>query len=651
MIGHIPTPNPDELLYSLCARYAARVKYPSNKSVSLDLFNTPNVIASVGLPCRIGLLREAIPPSSELTVNRLIDEHTLLPYFAPFIPSGRVAQLRQDMTGSGGPRVYSRSGVMAGKVPEPERLRFCPACKTEDEKRSGETYWHRLHQLSGIEVCSSHLTFLENSSVGLRTKRKHHQFITAKQATRAVPVRYVDIENQDHAVLLQLTRDAEWLLKNPGAGTSLEALHIRYLRLLIERGLATYTGSIHIKKLLDAFSNHYSPALLERLHCELWGNDIAKTNWLLRLVRSPKHTQHPLYHLLLIQFLSRTVEEFFQVPEELSPFGEGPWPCLNPAANHYRRPVILEYQLGDRLRFGKPTGRFSCDCGFAYVRTGPDSTPEDRFRVGRIISFGQAWEAKLKQMWEDSSLSISEIGRKLGVDPLTVRRHATRLELSLSRSDKRLKPLSSATQLKGKVVAAAWEKKRRSCRSKWLSAMKQGRNLALKTLRFKLPREYAWLLQHDAEWLDGNKPQPQRRNLPTTSINWKKRDAEYAAAVKAAAFHLKDAPGRPVRVTRTAIGRAVGAISLLRQKLHKMPLTAQILGSVVEAREQYAVRRVWWAANLYLQAQEMPREWQLVMRANVYSLRGVSAVKCAVEGAMSMLMSKLSQGQAERAAL
>jgi hypothetical protein len=44
--------------------------------------------------------------------------------------------------------------------------------------------------------------------------------------------------------------------------------------------------------------------------------------------------------------------------------------------------------------------------------------------------------------------------------------------------------------------------------------------------------------------------------------------------VRAAASSLKDAPGRPVQVTRTAIGRAIGATTLLRQKLHKMPMTA-----------------------------------------------------------------------------
>lgn len=156
------------------------------------------------------------------------------------------------------------------------------------------------------------------------------------------------------------------------------------------------------------------------------------------------------------------------------------------------------------------------------------------------------------------------------------------MKLPLSRSDKRLKPLPRATKLKDKAVSAAWENKRHGCRSKWLSAMKKAREITLKALRGKLPREYAWLLHNDSDWLEGHKPQPQRRNLSTASVDWKKRDAEYAAAVRAAASRLKDASGRPVRVTRTAIGRALGAITLLRQKSNKMPLTAQVLDTVVE---------------------------------------------------------------------
>jgi hypothetical protein len=157
--------------------------------------------------------------------------------------------------------------------------------------------------------------------------------------------------------------------------------------------------------------------------------------------------------------------------------------------------------------------------------------------------------------------------------------------------------------------------------------------------------------QNDAEWLEGHKPRPGKGNLSTASVNWKRRDAEYAVAVRSAVSRLKDAPGQPVQVTRTAIGRALGATTLLQQKLHKMPLTTQVLAGVVETREQCAVRRVWWVADLYYQEDVLPREWQLVMRANVYSLKGVPAVKCAVEEDINMLRSKLLQSQAEHAAL
>jgi hypothetical protein len=649
IIGFFPSPYPDELLYSICARFSTRAGYPGVKSVLEELFGAPTAAAVIDLPNRLSSLTEALPAYSSLTIDRIIDKHTLLPFFSAFLPTSRVKQLRDDLKRSRGHAGHMRSGIMASRIPMPSHLRFCPVCKREDEEYYGETYWHRLHQLPGVEVCPSHQAFLENSSANLRADRKYLQFISAEQATRATPVRYVDVEDRNHRVLLQLARDAKWLFDHPFLGTDLKTLQSRYLQLLIKRGLATYIGGIHVKRLLNEFSSHYSPALLKLLNCELRGQDIEKTNWLLRLVRPPKHAQHPLYHLLLIQFLSYSVEEFFQLPEELSPFGEGPWLCLNLAAEHYRQPVIIECQLSSRLRYGMPIGKFSCACGFAYARTGPDSSPEDRFRVGRVISFGRIWEAKLIELWRDSSLSISEIGRQLGVDPLTARRHAARLKLPFSGFGRKSKSLKRAAQLKGSATTTGREKKRRIYCSKWLSVMKRNPNITMKVLRQKLPREYAWLLQNDSEWLKAHKPLSQRRNPSTTSVDWKKRDAEYAAAVKATALHLMEAHDRPVQVTKTAIGRAIGAITLLQQKLHKMPLTAQVLASVVETREQYAVRRVWWAADLHNQ-EGVPRKWQLVMKANVYSLGETSAVKCAVDEAMKMLESGLSRSHAGRAA-
>lgn len=608
----------------------------------LELFGTATATAVIDLPNQLENVAGRFPEGASLTADTFIDRHTLLPFFSPFLPPARVEELRRNMRESSASAAHMRSGIMASRIPLPSRLRYCPACKVEDERRFREIYWHRLHQIPGVEVCPTHEVFLEEGDVSRRAGRNNLQFVTADAATRSLPARCLDPSDRDHQVLLRFARDSEWLLGQSFAGSELSKLHNRYLKILIARGLATHTRSIHVDKLLNQFCDYYSPFLLKRLNCEFTGSDQMKSNWLLRLVRPPKHAQHPLYHLLLIQFLGSTAEKFFQLSEELAPFGEGPWPCLNPAADHYRQPVIMEFRLGDRLRYGKPTGSFSCECGFAYVRTGPDSSLDDRFRIGRIISFGRAWEAKLKQLWEDSSLSISEIGRRLGVDPLTVRRYAAHLKLSLSRSDKRLKPLSHVTQLKGKTVSAAWGKKHRRCRSKWLSAMKQGGEITLKALRHKLPREYAWLLQNDSEWLEEHKPRPRRRNLPQTGVDWKRRDAEYAAAVRNVASRLKEAPGRPARVTRTAIGRAVGVFTLLRQKLHKMPLTAQIMATVIESREEYAIRRVWWAADLFYQEGIQPRTWQLASRANVYGLREIQSVRCVVEAAVQLIGAKLS---------
>jgi|SRR5215213_136770 len=432
--------------------------------------------------------------------------------------------------------------------------------------------------------------------------------------------------------------------------SDLSALYNRYIKLLIDRGLATYTGSIHVTKLLYEFRKYYSPALLKHIECEFTGSDQIKTNWLLRLVRPPKHAQHPLYHLLLIQFLGCTVEEFFRLPTELCFFGEGPWPCLNPAATHFREPVISDYKLSPRLRGGRPTATFSCRCGFTYARSGPDSSPNDRFWVRRMVSFGTVWEAKLKQLWKDSSLSLSEVGRQLRVDTLTVRRHAARLKLSDSRSHKKSTPLNRAAWLKGIHDLTARAEKRRTCRAKWISATRRVPNTTLKALRRKLQREYAWLLQNDPEWMKRHRPHSRRRARSTSGVDWKKRDAEYAVAAWAVALRLKNSSGRPVWVTKTAIGRNLGVVTILRQKLSKMPLTAQVLAGMVETREQYATRRVWWAAALFIEEGVLPQYWQLISRANVNSLKGNPEIKSALEAAIQKLEATVWLGNSNRVA-
>jgi len=85
-LGHFPTPHPDELLYSLCARFSAHVGYSNAKAVLEELFGTRDAAATIDLPNNLGHLSAALPAGSSLTPERFINRHTLLPFYSAFLP-------------------------------------------------------------------------------------------------------------------------------------------------------------------------------------------------------------------------------------------------------------------------------------------------------------------------------------------------------------------------------------------------------------------------------------------------------------------------------------------------------------------------------------------------------------------------------------
>ena len=102
MIPHFPTPHPDELLYSLCARYGDRTRYWNKGVISLELFGLKDATATIDLPSRLGYLVKNLPAGHLLLLDRLINEHTLLPFYAPFLDKARVERLRHEMERAGG---------------------------------------------------------------------------------------------------------------------------------------------------------------------------------------------------------------------------------------------------------------------------------------------------------------------------------------------------------------------------------------------------------------------------------------------------------------------------------------------------------------------------------------------------------------------
>src|SRR5262249_32669730 len=111
MIGFFPEPYPDELCYSLCARYCRRAGYRGRISTVRDLFGSGSFRAVVDMPSRPDSLIASLPPGHGYTVDRFIDEHTLLPFYAAFFPPKRVARVRAEMRQSSG---QAKAHILAG---------------------------------------------------------------------------------------------------------------------------------------------------------------------------------------------------------------------------------------------------------------------------------------------------------------------------------------------------------------------------------------------------------------------------------------------------------------------------------------------------------------------------------------------------------
>jgi hypothetical protein len=198
MLGFFPQCYPDELLYSVCARFSGRLIYPSKKALLHELFGTINAAAVIALPLHIDSLISRITHDSLFTSNRLIDRHSIFPLHSVFLSPQQVKQILKDMRASNGPAAYMRSGIMAARIPMPQWLRFCPICEPDDQRHFGETYWHRLHQIPGVLVCPTHNVFLEDSSCSNSAGRKHLEFVTAVNSTRRLPARHIVLSDPRH---------------------------------------------------------------------------------------------------------------------------------------------------------------------------------------------------------------------------------------------------------------------------------------------------------------------------------------------------------------------------------------------------------------------------------------------------------------------
>lgn len=170
-IAYFPKIYPDELIYSLFARYYQNCGYPNYIFCAEDLFVNKRVRPDIEFinelqPEVLRLLCQNMP------IERLIEKHSMFPYYARFLPKERKIKGFEALCNMSGD-YNNLLAIPKQKNGEQRYLRYCPMCEKEDRFAYGETYWHRSHQMMGVNFCPKHGCKLINSSIVIISHQEH----------------------------------------------------------------------------------------------------------------------------------------------------------------------------------------------------------------------------------------------------------------------------------------------------------------------------------------------------------------------------------------------------------------------------------------------------------------------------------------------
>lgn len=168
MIGFFPPLYKDELIYSLLARYYVKSGYMVYKQVADDLFKNPATIPVINFVNNY--TDDALKYLTTInSMEYLIENHTMFPYYGRFLPYERKKKAMKSLVEM--KSNYNNELIIPNrKSSKGSFLRYCPICAAKDREKYGETYWHRIHQMFGVNICPIHHCYLIDSPVKIGSK-------------------------------------------------------------------------------------------------------------------------------------------------------------------------------------------------------------------------------------------------------------------------------------------------------------------------------------------------------------------------------------------------------------------------------------------------------------------------------------------------
>lgn len=414
MLSYFPMVYPEEILYSVIARYQRHTGLPPVTQTNEEVMGNRLVIPSLDLQAGITHLA-SLGVISKLPAEQILDEMTVFNYLVAYTSPKLAAQIRARVLEGHVRDWYLTLGYAAFRVDRLTVLRFCSVCNEEMLLKYGELYWHRFHQLPSVLVCPEHKVSLSLSNMNIRQAGRH-RFIAADRDNCPPDAEPLIPENLQNEITLNRLHNlavASLRLCDPFVQRrTLGGWTTYYRRRLEDVGLASKGGRVNIRDLHAGVRAYYGVVTdcLPGLHRN------PSLRWLSKLARKQRSRSHPLQHLILDCYL----DSLDRKPESL--LGKGPWICRNPLARHYGKKTIRSYDT--HRNHGHEVAVFRCSCGYVFTRSLNLLTGE--VGLPRFQSYGALLAPALIAL-KEQGCSLRAISRELELDPKTVVRLASEI--------------------------------------------------------------------------------------------------------------------------------------------------------------------------------------------------------------------------------
>ncbi|MFT7009731.1 MAG: hypothetical protein ACJAXJ_004283 [Colwellia sp.] len=335
---------PGECAYSLVARAYLQSPYCSLYETNKALFNVRHVRINVILPGRLIAF-------AELT-NHSIDEvrvkatgHVL---FALGLVDIKSRERFINASTKAGDKAFGSSLLAVSKLTFAHHIKACPLCAIDDEADYGVPYWHIIHQYQGVSVCPKHNVRLVVRKTGEGGINRQYVLPLWEKDEEIRP------SNVTEGILSCYIAKLHELLCVFTPITPLDELYQQWLS---DREMLTANGHIRwriLKPQLLTYWHSLFCSFEPVLPLELKGFQFVPT-----MVHKPRN-MHYIKHVLLMAFLSKTPEEFFNGPSE----AENKHEVTVKRARNIEAHAIEQLREGNSIR----AVAFQLSCSIGYIK-------------------------------------------------------------------------------------------------------------------------------------------------------------------------------------------------------------------------------------------------------------------------------------------